>query len=304
MLQGLPDSLDALMNWSWEDIAPFHTALLGRPLDETNVVEWLNDWDAVTARIWEVYSRLYVAITVNTADSDAKARFERFIEIVLPQARMAEQKLKEKLLASGLEPERYDIFLRNMRAEADLFREANVPLFTAEDKLRNEYDDTVGAQTVTWNGAERTIAQMKPVQFEEDRAMRERAWRLVAERQLADREALNALWKRFLPLRREIAANADVADYREYMWRDKQRFDYSIEDALQFHEAIKATVVPAAERIYERRRQRLGVDTLRPWDLLVDVANRPPLKPFTDVSTLIQTTGRIFHQVDAALGGD
>ncbi len=304
MLQGLPTTLDALMSWTWEDIEPFHRALLDRPLDEANVVEWLNDWDAVTARIWEIYSRVYVAITVNTADADAKARFEHFIEHVLPQARMADQKLKEKLLASGLHPEQYDIFLRNMVAEAELFREANVPLFTAEDKLRTEYDDIAGAQTVTWNGAERTVAQMKPLQFDTDRDTRERAWRLVAERQLADREAFNALWQRFLPLRREIAANADQADYRDYMWQDKQRFDYSVDDALSFHEAIKATVVPAAKRIYERRRQRLGVDTLRPWDLLVDVANRPPLKPFTEVDTLIQTTGHIFNQVDASLGGD
>ena len=163
------------------------------------MVEWLNDWDAVTARIWEIYSRVYVAITVNTADADAKARFEHFIEHVLPQARMADQKLKEKLLASSLHPEQYDIFLRNMVAEAELFREANVPLFTAEDKLRTEYDEIAGAQTVTWNGEERPVAQMKPLQFDTDRDTREGAWRLVAERQFADREAFNALWQRFLP---------------------------------------------------------------------------------------------------------
>jgi oligoendopeptidase F len=145
---------------------------------------------------------------------------------------------------------------------------------------------------------------MKPVQFETDRDVREHAWRLVAERQLADRGAFNALWQRFLPLRRQIAANADLPDYRAFQWREKQRFDYDVDDALRFQDAIRQAVVPAARRIYERRRQKLGVDTLRPWDLLVDVENRPPLKPFTDVSTLITTGGRIFHNVDAALGGD
>lgn len=304
MLQGLPSSLDTLMNWTWDDIAPFQQALLDRPLDAANVVEWLDDRAALGARIGEVYSRLYVALTVNTADADAKARFETYIENVLPEARMADQKLKEKLLASGLKPEGYDIALRNMVSEADLFREANVPLFTVEDKLRTEYDDIAGGQTVQWNGEERTVAQMKPLQFDPDRSTRERAWRLVAERQLADRAAFNALWQRFLPLRGEIAANAGKADYRDYQWQEKQRFDYSIGDAHSFHKAIKVAVVPAAKRIYERRRQRLGVDTLRPWDLLVDVANRAPLHPFSNADTLIQTTGRIFQQVDATLGGD
>lgn len=304
MLQGLPTHLDALMSWTWDEVKPYFDALAERPLNAGNVVEWLNDWAEVSTRIGEAYNRLYVALTVNTADADAKARFERFIEQVVPPARVAEQQLKEKLIASGLRPEGYDIALRNMIAQAELFREANVPLFTDEDKLRTEYDDIAGAQTVTWNGQERTISQMKPVQFETDRATREKAWRLVAERQLADREAFNALWQRFLPLRRQIAANAEMADYREYTWRDKQRFDYTIEDAKGFQDAIKATVVPAAARIYERRRQQLGVPSLRPWDLEVDVASRPPLKPFTQVDSLIQTTGRIFHSVDAALGGD
>lgn len=304
MLQGLPATLDTLLGWTWDDAAPFYAALAERPLDDTNVVEWLNDWAALGARIGEIYSRLYVGLTVNTADVDIKTKFERYIETVLPPARVADQQLKEKLIASGLKPERYDIALRNMVAQAELFREANVPLFTDEDKLRTEYDDVAGAQTVQWNGAERTVAQMKPVQFEANRATRERAWRLVAERQLADRDAFNALWQRFLPLRRQIAANTGLADYREFQWREKLRFDYNVEDALRFHEAIKQTVVPAARRIYERRRQQLGVETLRPWDLLVDVANRPPLKPFTDADTLIQTTGHIFHNVDATLGGD
>lgn len=304
MLQGLPATLDTLMGWTWDDAAPFYAALAERPLDETNVVEWLNDWAALGARIGEVYSRLYVGLTVNTADAEVKARFERYIEGVLPPARVADQQLKEKLIASGIQPERYEIALRNMVAQAALFREANVPLFTDEDRLRTEYDDVAGAQTVQWSGAERTVAQMKPVQFEADRATREKAWRLVAERQLADREAFNGLWQRFLPLRRQIAANAELADYREYQWREKLRFDYSIEDALRFQEAIKQTVVPAARRIYERRRQQLGVETLRPWDLQVDVANRPPLKPFANADTLINTTGHIFHNVDAALGGD
>jgi oligoendopeptidase F len=143
---------------------------------------------------------------------------------------------------------------------------------------------------------------MKTVDQDPDRDKRERAWKLVAERQLADREALNQLWTRFLPLRREIAGNADMPDYRAWRWRNFQRFDYTPDDCLRFHDAIEKVVVPAVSRIYERRRQQLGVDTLRPWDLEVDPLNRPPLRPFSDVSALNGTTSTIFHKVDPQLG--
>ncbi|MCI0348912.1 MAG: M3 family oligoendopeptidase, partial [Acidobacteriales bacterium] len=225
-----------------------------------------------------------------------------FIETILPQVRVADQKLKEKLLASGLQPEGYDIALRNMRTETELFRDENVPLLTEEDKLRTEYDKIIAAQTVEWEGEERTVPQMLPVLLETDRAVRERAWQVVAIRRLADRKALNDLWKRFLTLRRQIAANADMPDYRAFIWRSLLRFDYTADDCLSFHRAIEEVVVPAATRIYEKRRARLGVETLRPWDTDVDPLSRSPLHPFEDVGTLDETTATIFHNLDPQLG--
>ena len=139
----------------------------------------------------------------------------------------AEQALKQKLLASGLEPEGFAIPLRNMRAEADLFREENLPLLAEENKLRTEYDKIIGAQTVTWEGQERTVDQMKPVYQDADRARREQAWRLVAERQLADREAINQVWGKLFALRRKMAENAGRPDYRAYRWQEMLRFDYT-----------------------------------------------------------------------------
>jgi oligoendopeptidase F len=143
---------------------------------------------------------------------------------------------------------------------------------------------------------------MRPVLLNSDRAVREQSWRLVAERQLADREALNDLWKRCLTLRREIAANADMPDYRAYIWRSMLRFDYSPDDCLNFHRAIEEVVVPVATRIYEKRRAQLGVTTLRPWDTDVDPLGRSPLHPFDDVKVLDQKTANIFNRVNPELG--
>ena len=77
-----------------------------------------------------------------------------------------------------------------------------------------------------------------------------------------------------------IAQNAGFDSFRDYRWRQLHRFSYTPEDCRTFHAAIEEVVVPAAQRIYERRRARLGVDSLRPWDLVVDPLGLPPLKPF------------------------
>ncbi len=189
-----------------------------------------------------------------------------------------------------------------MRAEADLFRQENLPVQAEENKVKTEYDKIIGAQTVTWEGQERTIDQMKPVYQDADRSRREQAWRLVAGRQLADREAINQVWGKLFNLRCKIAKNAGRPDYRAYRWQEMLRFDYTPEDARRFQEAIEEVVVPAARRVYERRRQRLGLDSLRPWDLDVDPLGLPPLHPFQDSDQLQAGASTIFHRVDPHLG--
>jgi oligoendopeptidase F len=310
MPASLPQDAEELIRWTWPQIEPHYQALAARTPTADNVSGWLADWSRLTERVIEMYARLNVAATVNTADAEAEQRYKKYLDEIYPASEAAEQTLKEKLLASGLEPEGFTIPLRNMRAEAALFREANLPLLAEEHKLNTEYDKIVGGQTVSWEGADVTLSQLRPVFQNPDRAVRERAWRLSSQRQLADRAALNALWERCLRLRRQLAANAGFGDdYRAYRWQQLLRFDYTPADCKSFHRAIEEVVVPAAARVFERRRRRLGLETLRPWDLSdgwfgvpVDPPGHPPLRPFQDVAELQAKAAVIFHRVDPQLG--
>jgi oligoendopeptidase F len=302
MFSSLPQTVPDLMRWQWSDIEPYFHDLTTRALDASNVHTWLADWSALDERLGEMYARLSLAKTQNTADKDAEQAYNAFLDTIFPRAEAARQTLREKLLASGLEPQGFELPLKKMRASAALFREQNLPLLTQEQKLVSRYEKIIGAQTVEWDGKEVTIAQLRPVYQNPDRATRERAWRLALTRQLADRQAINELWREFLALRRQIAANADKPDYRAYKWQQLHRFDYTPEDCRAFHRAIETAVVPAAQRIYERRRKRLGVATLRPWDLDVDPLGRAPLKPFNTGEELKEIAASIFNRVDATLG--
>ena len=302
MFDTLPQEVITLSYWSWPQIEPYYQDLATRPLDSGNIVTFLTDWTRLSERVDEMQARLHVATTLNTTDQEAEQRYHTYLDEIYPAAQAAEQRLKEKLLSSGLEPSGFELPLQKMRNEAALFRQANLPLFSQEQKLSTQYDKIIGAQTVEWAGQEVTLAQLQPVYQDPDRAVRERAWRLAAERQLADREAINELWQKFLNLRQQIAANADLGDYRAFCWQKLHRFDYTPADCRRFHEAIEAEVAPVATRVYEKRRQRLGVDTLRPWDLEVDPLGRSALHPFHDALELQTKSSAMFHQLDPQLG--
>jgi oligoendopeptidase F len=304
MFDRLPQTALDLLDWSWSQIEPYFRDLENRPLTAETVEQWLLDWSRLEDLITEGARRLYIATTRDTSDRALSDRYHTYLSDINEPARHAEQRLREKLLASGLNVPGFEIPLRNMRSDASLFHEANVPLLTEERKLINTYEHLVGSQTIRWEGEERTPYQMRRVYLDPDRARRERAWRQVVERQLLDRERINTLWTHFLRLRTRLAHQAGYPDFRAYQWDVMRRFDYTPADCETFHEAIEAVVVPAAARIYAHRRQRMGLATLRPWDLDVDPLGREPLHPFHEVADLIARCETIFGHVDPRFAED
>jgi oligoendopeptidase F len=268
-------------------------------LDGSTIEAWLDDWSGLAACIDEQFTRLQVVTSQHTADEELQKQYDTFLDEVQPPAKAADQKIKEKLLASEIRPKGFEVALKMMRAESEIFCEENLHLLADEQKLVNEYNKIMGATTVMWDGEEKTFWEMYTMySFETQRVVRERAWRALAERMYQNRDTINALWEKFMAVRLQIAENAGFHDYRAYMWKQRFRFDYTPEDCKSFHAAIEEVIVPAAQRVYERRRQRLGIEATRPWDRDVDQFGRPMLRPAGTVAELNAKALNVFEKVD------
>ncbi|HEU5349385.1 MAG TPA: M3 family oligoendopeptidase, partial [Ktedonobacterales bacterium] len=301
-LPPLPATGQEIGAWTWEQIAPYYADLEQRALSAETVETWLLDWTSIAALVNELNTWYSIATTVNTADSDTQNRYATFLDKIQPQVAAAEQRLKEKLLASGLEPAGFAVTLRKIRTDAALYREANVPLLADLRKLEIEYDNIAGARTVMWDGQEVPLTQLRPALLDPNRERRERAYRTRQARIIQDTPLLADVWRRMMALRAQVAANAGYPNYREYRWQQLYRYDYTPDDAKRFHEAIAEVVVPAVTRLNARRRERLGVPTLRPWDLDVDPTGKPALRPYSTIEELESKTSAIFGQVDPQFG--
>lgn len=288
----------------WATVQPHVDALLAAPLDEAAVDGWLRQWSGLAAVLAEAGAQIYREVTENTADPAAEQRFERFVGEIEPQARVAEQALKQKLLAvPGYQPdEDTALLLHRFRNEADIFRSENVALESKLALLGNQYNKIVGGMTVEWQGEELTLPQANSRLQEPDRAAREAIWRRIMQRYLADRGAINDLYMEMLPLRWQTARNAGFETYRALRWQQLARFDYTPDDAFTFQDAIEHAVVPLATKLYQKLAGRLGLDGLRPWDTEADPYGQP-LHPFSDAAELEEGGQRIFDRVDPVLAG-
>jgi oligoendopeptidase F len=300
----LPESSKEFAKLSWDEILPFYNDLFFRPLTRANAKEWLDDWSSFEDLLAEAREQVYFDYTCDTADPTKEADNLRFQTEIEPNAAEQRVRLSRRLLDVGYSTDDLEESLRRFRTTNEIFREENVPLKAEVEKLGAEYQKLVGAFMADWNGEEIPLPRLRPFMLDPDRATREKAWRLHRAPYIEQRDQLAKLFDEQYGLRQQVAHNAGFANFRDYMHMEKHRFDYTPEDCYAFHRAVEQKVVPAVARLLDRRRQRMGVESLRPWDLGVDPLGRPALRPFETTDEFVGRAVSVFQNVDPKLGGN
>jgi len=301
----LPASPDAFRDATWDDVHPYYEQLATVALDNADVAlveSWLTIWSRLDTLVGEAGTLAMIAYTANTADSAAEQAYLRFSMDVFPKMEEQQVRLARRLVESA--PSRADLAttVRRFRRDIEIFREANVERFAQIEELSAAYQKITGGMSVDWDGSAKTIPQLQPYLKSADRNERERAFRLGASAYLAQRTEFADLFDRMYALRTAVAHEAGFADYQQYCFSAKHRFDYTPEDVAGFHHAVKTTVTPAVARLMAHRQAALDIDAVRPWDVTVDLGTTEPLMPFADVATFVDRAERIFTRVDAELG--
>lgn len=302
-----PMTVPAVDPGNWPSVEAAFVALERESLTTVEQLEsWLRRFSDLLAVLQDERNRRYVAMTCRTDDSVAGEAYRAFERDLQPKIRVWEQRLLARYAESPargkLDARRYGVLDRSFLNRLALFRKENIPLLVRESELSQEYQRVIGAQSVAFAGGTHTIPQMRRFLEAPERRVRQAAWEAVVERQKQDRETLERIYDQLVELRGRIARNAGFENYVGYIFRRRERFEYTPADCRNFHGAVEAVVLPALRKRQEARRRALEVERLRPWDLDVDPSGRFPLRPFERGDELIAGCGRIFARLDPELG--
>lgn len=293
---------------SWEAIKPYFDNLQEREIRSLDDLQrWFLDRSELESVISEDLAWRYIRMTCYTENKEYLAAYQDFIQNIQPKIAPESDRLNRKAAASEYldelsKREGYDIMVRNLKKEIEIFREENVPLFTEINTETQKYARISGAMTVNVDGKELTLQQAGVLLMSPDRAKREDVYKKIAARRLQDKEELDNLYSRLIRLRHQVAVNAGFANFRDYMFKALGRFDYTPADCFAFHEAIKHEVVPLLDELARERKNTMKIETLRPWDKAVDPEGREALKPFTNGKELTEKTISVFSRLDDYLG--
>ena len=291
----------------WENLNPLFSELQSREIADVSALEaWMLDRNELDAVLQEDHAWRYIQMTCHTGSEEFAENFRYFTTEIEPKIAPIQNLLDQKLMAhpltSQLDPDRYFIYLRKVRKSLEIFRTENIPLFTEIQLKQQAYQAIVGNMTVSIKGEEFTMQQASVRLLDTDRAIRREAWEAISAVRLAQTDALEDIFQELLRLRHQVARNAGFDNYRDYMFVAMGRFDYSVADCEAFHTAVAEHVVPVLQTLADERQQKLQLTTLKPWDMQVDPANLPPLKPFHTGQELIEKTEQAFTAMHPYMG--
>lgn len=291
---------------TWNDVKPLYESLKNRELETKEDLEkWFFDRSELESYLSENMAWRYINMTCDTSKEENQKAYQFFVEEIQPNAAIYSDELNKKALASfdrfPLIGSGYSIMIRNMKKSVEIFREENIDIETKIQIKQTEYQALTGGMSVNIEGAEMTMPKAATYLQNTDRTVRENAWNIISERRFLDKDALNEIFNSLRDLRHQEAVNADFPNFRDYMFAAMGRFDYTAKDCFKFHEAVSETIVPILEEMAKDRKQKLGVDQLKPWDLGVDPENRAALKPFLNAQELLDKTELCFNQINPKL---
>lgn len=263
---------------------------------------WLKEQSKV---IWEIEEQLrshYIAFQCNTDDEGIKDTFEHDQQFVKPLLKRYQNLLDNKYLESPfrmeLDSNVYGLLDAKIKNAQKLFCEENIELEIQEDKLVTEYFEITGGLSAIWDGEEKTITELQSYLQDSNRDIRKKAKTIISEQFLSVEKELQNILNQLIEIRHQKAKNIQLENYRDYMFKKYERFDYSAIDCYELAESIRKYVVPLKDKIMLEKKEKLQVDTLRPWDVSAVTPDQKVLKPIANENDLIERSTHIFNKLD------
>lgn len=292
---------------SWSKIETYFQDLLERKIHSVIALEkWMLDRSELEAVLEEEQAWRYIKMNIDTRDKELGDAFSFWVKEISPNVapfnHKLNLKLKENPFYEELDKEKYRIYLRGLNKSIEIYRDENVSLFTEMQTKQQEYGAIAAKMTVDIDGETMTMQKAAQYLKSTNRAKREEVFAKVNERRIKDRDTLDKLFDELIALRQKIARNAGFDNYRDYKFAAMGRFDYTPSDCYNFHASIAQEITPIVHQIDQDRKDKMGLESYKPWDTIVDDSGKEPLKPFKEGGELIDKTIKCFHRLRPYFG--
>ena len=170
-----------------------------------------------------------------------------------------------------------------------------------DNKLASSYQNLIASAEISFQGKTYSLAgldvHMQSKNREERKAATLAYWGWFDEHQ----EEIGNIYDKMVKVRTRMAKKLGFENYIPLGYLNMLRLDYDQEDVAKYREQILKDVVPFAEELYERQRQRLGYDTLHVWDEKFEFKTGNPTPKYGE-KELVQRALKMYRELDSETG--
>ena len=212
---------------------------------------------------------VHVRNTINMLDEYYAAE-NAFFNAQMPKYGIVVKEMGTVILNSpfkkDFEEEFGSIIIQNMEAQQLLSSEAVVEDLVKEADLANLYSKTVAAASIEFNGEMCTTYGLLKHMKSTDREIRKGAFEAWAALYESIAPKVDEIYSELVKIRVGMAKKLGFDGFTPMGYLKRRRFDYTPEQLEVFRKQVREVIVPVCAKLYDRRREALGIDKLYYYD--------------------------------------
>lgn len=290
---GEPD-LDA-----WQARVDGWVQRIGAAAGPETVIECVWEWDAAVREVstWSAWA--LIRYCQDTRDPDAIARNTRLDELG-PRLQALDMRLKRAVLDSphlpavtaALGPQAVALWSLDRQSQDESLVESQVQ----EATLASEYAGLVGGAQVAFRGQTLGIPRLTAFLEDEDRSIRHEAALALWGWYAAHAEPIGGIYRRLVALRDGMARSLGEPDFVQLGYRQMRRRGFGPAEVAAFRDELRTHVLPVVARLRRAQARRLGLPSLKVWDLRVlDRGGNP--RPDPDPTVQVSQAEALFARL-------
>lgn len=135
-----------------------------------------------------------------------------------------------------------------------------------ENKLASEYTKLLASAKIEFDGKERNLSGLGPYMTSQFRDEREKASKAYYNFFEENEEKFDELFDRLVKVRHKMAKKLDFDNFVQLGYIRMLRTDYNADMVSKFRDQVIKYIVPVASKLFERQRDRLGLQKLKYFD--------------------------------------
>ncbi len=207
-----------------------------------------------------------------------------------------EKKLYASPYRAYLEEKIGPVAFKNMELAQKAMDEKLIPLMQEANALTTEYNKLIAGAKISFDGKELNLSLLRPYLVDSDRTVRKAAWEKQSEFFQANGEKLDEIYDKLVKNRTAQARAMGYDNFVELGYYKMQRNCYGKKEVEAFRNQVKEYLVPFAEKLHDRRRQRLGLDKLSYIDNAVYFKEGNPA-PFGTPDEILSAGSKMYSEL-------